>query len=337
MLASTLSRPRCAMPMTAPSSRLVGRGLEDRVEDGDEALAALEPEALLAHPLGAQELLEGLGGVEPAQDVALVVGVELVAHALDLRLDPVLLVEVLDVHVLDARRAAVGVAQHLEDVGEPQPVLGDQVAGEELAVEVPDGEAVGRRVELRRHLRFLPPQRVEVGDEVAAYPVDPDERGHGHLLLEHRLLAVDRVDVAPPLDGLVGHAEAGEDVVVELVGAEQQLLDALEEQARLGALDDAVVVGRRDVDDLGGAEVGQHHRVGAPPLGRVVEGAHAHDHALAGHEPRHRLDRADRARVGERDVGAGEVVGAQLVGADLADQLVVGAPEAPEVEACRRP
>ena len=30
----------------------------------------------------------------------------------------------------------------------------------------------------------------------------------------------------------------------------------------LGALDDAVVVGRRDGDDLGRAEVGQHHRVG---------------------------------------------------------------------------
>ena len=33
-----------------------------------------------------------------------------------------------------------------------------------------------------------------------------------------------------------------------------------------------------------------------------------------------------------RDGGAGEVVGAELVGADLADELLVGAPEAAEVE-----
>ena len=167
---------------------------------------------------------------------------------------------------------------------------------------------------------------------MAPHPVDPDERGDGHLLLEGGLLAVERVDVAPPLDGLVGHAQAGEDVVVEAVGPEQQLLDPLEEQARLGALDDAVVVGRGDGDDLGGAEVGQHHRVGAAPLGREVDGADAHDHALARHEPGHRLLGADGAGVGEGDGGAGEVVDGQLVGADLADDLLVGAPEGPEVQ-----
>ena len=62
---------------------------------------------------------------------------------------------------------------------------------------------------------------------------------------EHRLLAVDRVDVAAPLHRLVRHAERAEDVVVEAVLAEQQLVHPLQEQARLGALDDAVVVGAR--------------------------------------------------------------------------------------------
>ena len=38
--------------------------------------------------------------------------------ALDLRLDPALLVRVLDVHVLDADRAAVRVAEHAEQVAE---------------------------------------------------------------------------------------------------------------------------------------------------------------------------------------------------------------------------
>jgi hypothetical protein len=48
------------------------------------------------------------------------------------------------------------------------------------------------------------------------------------------------------------------------------------------------------------------------------------DEALAGHEARHRLDRADGAGVGEADGGAGEVVGRELVVADLADELLVG-------------
>ena len=118
MLASTLSRPRCAMPMTAPSSDVVGGGLEDGVEDGDEALAALEPKRFWPTYLVARNFSKASAALSRLEDVALVVGVELVAHALDLLLDPVLLVGLLDVHVLDADRAAVGVAQHVEDVAE---------------------------------------------------------------------------------------------------------------------------------------------------------------------------------------------------------------------------
>ena len=96
----------------------VGGRLEDGVEDRDGRLGALEAEALLADVLGGEELLERLGRVEPLEDVALVVEVELRRHALDLLLDPALLLRVLDVHVLDADRAAVRVAQHVEDVAE---------------------------------------------------------------------------------------------------------------------------------------------------------------------------------------------------------------------------
>ena len=80
--------------------------------------------------------------------------------------------------------------------------------------------------------RLLPAQRVEVGDQVAADAVDADQRGDLHLLVQHRLFAVDRVDVGAPLDGLVRHAEGVEDVVVEAVLAEQQLVHPLQEQSR---------------------------------------------------------------------------------------------------------
>ncbi len=60
--------------------------------------------------------------------------------------------------------------------------------------------------------------------------------------------------------GLVGDGEAGEDVVVEVVAAEQQVVDRGEELAALGALDDAVVVGARERDGLADADLGERLR-----------------------------------------------------------------------------
>ena len=71
MLASTLSRPRWAMPMTDLGQARAGRGVEDGVEQHDGRLRALEAEALLPDVAGVQEALEHLGGVEPVEDVAL--------------------------------------------------------------------------------------------------------------------------------------------------------------------------------------------------------------------------------------------------------------------------
>ena len=116
------------MPITAPSSAGVGRRLEHGVEQRDGRLGAFEAEALCAHVLRGEELLERLGRVEPLEDVALLERVERDLHALDLLLDPPLLVGLLDVHVLDADRAAVGVAQDAEDVAERQPLVAGEAA-----------------------------------------------------------------------------------------------------------------------------------------------------------------------------------------------------------------
>ena len=69
----------------------------------------------------------------------------------------------------------------------------------------------------------------------------------------------------------------------------------------------------------------------AGELGRVADRADRDDAALAGHEPRHRGDRAEPAGVGERHRGAGEVVGHEAVGARLLDQRLVGGVERGEV------
>ena len=90
-----------------------------------------------------------------AEDLALLVGGRVDVHALDLLLDPRLLVGLLDVHVLDADGARVRVAQDAEDVAQRHDALAREAAGGELAVEVPDRETPVDGVELRVRARFL--------------------------------------------------------------------------------------------------------------------------------------------------------------------------------------
>src|SRR5690606_32037952 len=107
-------------------------------------LAALEAEALLPDELRLQEGLERLGLVELEQDPQLLLARGLDVRLLDPLLDPPALLGVLDVHVLDADGAAVGVTQGAEDVAqlhEPAAVAAEG-AGGELAVEVPQRQPV---------------------------------------------------------------------------------------------------------------------------------------------------------------------------------------------------
>ena len=48
-------------------------------------------------------------------------------------------------------------------------------SGQELAVEVPNRQAVGRRIELGVHLRLFDLERVEIGDQVTAHAMHVDE------------------------------------------------------------------------------------------------------------------------------------------------------------------
>ena len=150
--------------------------------------------------------------------------------------------------------------------------------------------------------RLRRPERVEVGDEVAAHAVHVDElRAPARPSRAASTGSVERAAVGDPARRLVRHAEAREDVVVEVVARRAAGRGcAREELAALGALDDAVVVGARERHDLAHAELGERLRVGALVLGRVADRADADDEALARHQPRHRVHGADRARVRDR-------------------------------------
>ena len=126
--------------------------------------------------------------------------------------------------------------------------------------------------------------------------------------------------------------EVGEHALVEALLALEQRLDPLKEAAGLGALDDPVVVGRGHGHDL----LGPDRLADRAQARRVTDRAGGDDRALPDHQPRDRGDRADPAGVGQRQVGAGQVVGGERVGARLLDQRVVGVEEAREVLAARR-
>jgi len=69
--------------------------------------------------------------------------------------NPPLLYRVLDVHVLDPERPAIGVTQDMEDLIEGGDLAPGQAVGHELAWQVPNGESVGERVEFGVDVRWL--------------------------------------------------------------------------------------------------------------------------------------------------------------------------------------
>jgi hypothetical protein len=174
---------------------------------------------------------------------------------------------------------------------------------------------------------------VGVRHEVATNPVCVDELLDPRHLVD--VVVVGGGDVLDPADRLVGDPQRLEDLVVEALLAEQQLVDDAEEVAALRALDDPVVVGAGQREDLAHRVAVDRLAAGALPLGGVLERTDADDRALALHEPRHRVVRADGPRVGQADRRALEVLDGQLAAASLADDVLVGGPEVDEVHRLR--
>ena len=256
---------------------------------------------------------------------------------------PVVAGDVLD---LVGDRAAVGLLEVGQRVGER--LAGHRHAqhrrrdaGHELRREAHRG-GVERRVAAR-----LGAQRVEPRGQVAVHAVRLDDRRGGlHRLQQrlvrrrrrggavarrHRVGGGDRPRRRSPATRSLSTPSAANTDLVEVVLALQQLVDALEEGARLGALDHAVVVGGGHRHDLGHAQLAQALglRLGQP--GRVADRAGGHDRALARHQPRHRGHGADPAGVGQRDLRARRRRRAQRVVARAGHRLVVGGHERGEV------
>ena len=129
---------------------------------------------------------------------------------------------------------------------------------------------------------------------MAPDPVHVDQGLDVHLLDQTEMaaagpLVVPGVGVLLPPHRLVGDVEGLEDLAVEVVTADQALGHVCQEQPRLGALDDPVVVGRRDGHRLADAEIGQGTGIGGLEPGRDPESPDADDETLTGQQAGHRL------------------------------------------------
>ena len=176
-------------------------------------------------------------------------------------------------------------------------------------------------------------ERIGVRHEVAADAVGVDELLDPGDLVD--LVGRVHLQVRAPAHGLVGDAQGLEDLVVEVLRAQQELVHQLQELAAAGTLDDAVVIGGGQREDLADGVVRDDLLAGTLELGRVVQCADADDGGLALGQARHRVHGSDAAGVGQRHRGAGVVVRRQLAGAGALDQVLVGVPELGEVEGLR--
>ncbi len=271
---------------------VLGALVDDRVHHRDDRLGTLEREALLTDVLGLQEGLEGLRRVQLAQDVLLLADRGLDVLDLHTFLQPLLLFRFQDVGVLHTDVPAIRVAQDGQHIAQLHLLLAVETADLEGAVEIPEGQAVGRDVQIRMAAARITVhhQRIDVGHQVTAAAIGRDE-------FEHAGALVDQTgrDVPTPADRLVGHMERGEDLVVERV-VDQQLVDGAQEVARLRALDDAVIVGRGQRHQLADAEFGDLLVAGTLELGRVLHRTGADDRALPPlHQAGHGVHGADGA------------------------------------------
>ena len=148
---------------------------------------------------------------------------------------------------------------------------------------------------------FARAQWVEVRQEVAPDPVHVDEPKDVRLLLH---VAVGlfghqrRAGVRGPLHRLVRDAQRCEDPLVEAVAPGQHLLELRQEQPALRPLDDSVVVGAGDPEDLPHPEFRQGRRIRSLEFGGVVDAAGGDDEPLALHQARDRELRPDRPGIG---------------------------------------
>jgi hypothetical protein len=160
----------------------IAAALDDLLQRRNQRFGAVEAEPLGAGEFEIAEFLEAFGLDQFHQDgaAALAGKTDFLVRALDALLEPALLRGVGDVHELDAKRLAVGAFADRDDFPQGRVFHAEHMIEEDLAVEIALRETIGARIEFLAIARRLDPERVELGVEVAAHAVGPDQHQGAH-------------------------------------------------------------------------------------------------------------------------------------------------------------
>ena len=238
---------------------VLGALVDRRVHHRDSAFGAFQREPLLPNVFRLQERLERLCCVELAQDVLLLGHSRFDMLGLDALFQPFQLFGVEYVGVLHADVAAVGVAQQAQNLAKLLVLSAGEAVDFEYPVEIPQCQPVGEHFEIwvAAEPGVVQTERIDVGHQMPAVAIGRDQLDDTGVLVDDRVGIVG----APPYRQ-IRDAELAEDLVPEVVG-EQHFVDGAQEITRFRALDDAVVVGRGQGDQLADTQFGDAFLAGA--------------------------------------------------------------------------
>ena len=151
--------------------------LENLFNGRNGGFAAIEAKALGARMLEVQEAFEPFGLGQTFEDGPFTPLGEmgLVADALDALLYPGFFLGILDVHELDADRAAVSLFENLEDFPQRCGFESEHLIDEDRAIHIRHAESPGFRVEFRMVLFSLQTERINLGQQMTAYAKDAND------------------------------------------------------------------------------------------------------------------------------------------------------------------
>ena len=142
----------------------------------------------MANVLGVQKPLQALSGCKAVQNVPLLVGVQVwcAANGFQLLLPPALLRLVGHVHVLGANRAAISLAQRVQQIAQAHAVFAEErIAGVENGLLVSVAETVKRTFELGNFVALAAFKRVQVGPSGTDVAIGRDQLLHGRAFATH--------------------------------------------------------------------------------------------------------------------------------------------------------
>ena len=308
---------------------LVGCLVKNGIQQRNQGFATLEGESFLAQVLGLQEVLECLGLNQLREHAQLLFAVGLGRTVLQTLLEPCAHLGVFGVHVLDREGTRVRIVQTLQDGAQRQTLGSAEATGRVDAVQIPQGQAVALQLQVRMRTHLVA-DGVGCRGQVAVHAVRVNQ-----LLntgdLRNLVLVVDVV-VAGPAHRLERDAQVAEDSVVEVIAAEQVVLDQLQELTGTGALNHAVIVGAGQGDNLRQTLLSNQLLGQTTELSRVLESTHTNNGGLALRQAGHRVNGTDTAGVGQRHGGAAEILDGQRAVTAALDDVVVSVPELAEAQ-----